>query len=370
MIGLGKEHLETPALVIDLEKLEANIRRMQAYADSHGVKLRPHTKTHKMPAIAHMQVRAGAGGITVAKLGEAEVMAAAGVGDIFIANVVVGQGKMRRLVGLNRHVRLAVGVDHPEQVRMLSEAFRGEAKPIDLMIEVDSGEHRAGVAPGEPTAALAALIARTPGVRLRGIFTHEGHDYNADTREQLREVAEASQRLMVQTAGQVAARTGIEPWVSIGSTPSLAVEVLLPGIHELRNGTTVFYDASQSQLLGHRDWCAATVLATVTSTPAPDRAIADAGAKALTKEQRKGGLLQTPGFGVIVGHEDLEVGALADEHATIRGADAGQRLRIGDLIEIIPNHICPVVNLYDTAYGVRGGRVECAWPVSARGRSQ
>lgn len=368
--GFPKEQLETPALLIDLDRLDANIQRMQAYADAQGVKLRPHTKTHKIPAIAHMQVRAGAGGITVAKLGEAEVMAAAGIEDIFIANTVVGAGKMRRLAALNRHVRLAVGVDHPDQVRMLAAAFQGEPMPLEVMIEVDSGEHRAGVAPGEPTLELALQVLKAPGLRLRGIFTHEGHDYGATSLAELKQIAESSQELMVESAALINIRTGLSPWVSIGSTPSLAAGVLLPGIHELRCGTTVFWDASQVQLQGSPDWCAATVLATVTSLPAPDRAIADAGAKALTKEQRKGNLIATEGFGIIRGHEDLTIAALADEHATIKGPDAGRRFRIGDLIEIIPNHICPAVNLYDVALGLRGGRVETVWPVAARGRSQ
>jgi D-serine deaminase-like pyridoxal phosphate-dependent protein len=370
LIGAALDDLDTPALLIDLDTLDANIGRVQAHAAERGWKLRPHTKTHKIPAIAHRQLTAGAAGITVAKTGEAEVMAAAGITDIFIANQVVGPLKLRRLAALAREIRLAVGVDHPVQARALSEAFRHESQPLAVLIEVDTGAQRAGVPPGEPARQLAGEIAALPGLELRGIYTHEGQDYAAATLDELSEIAHSAQSAMVETAALLEADLGRPCWVSIGSTPSLSAGVARPGIHELRAGTSVFYDAFQTQLTGHLEWCAATVLATITSTPAADRAIADAGAKALSIDRRESGLLARPGHGAILGHADLQITGLSDEHAVIRGADAGRRLTIGDRVRIIPNHVCPTVNLHDVAVGLRGEHVETVWPVAARGRTQ
>lgn len=369
-IGLAVEELDTPCVIIDLDKMKANIDRVVGFATQHGVKYRPHTKTHKIPAIAHLQLAAGASGITVARPGEAEVMAAAGIDDIFIAHIVVGAGKIRRMAALARRVRLAVGVDNLDQARMLSQVFRYEAAPLDVMIEIDTGHLRAGVQP--PAApALAAQIARLPGLRVRGIFTHEGHDYYARSLDELATIAANAQQQMVTAGRQVSEVLGYRCWVSIGSTPSLASHVLLEGIDEIRPGTCVFYDAAQAGVLGHTDWCAATVMATVISTPAADRAVVDAGSKTLTSDRREGeSLLATRGYGIIVGHPDLEIARLSEEHGVIVGAGAGHRFKVGDRVRIIPNHICTVINLRDHVYGVRDGRVEVIWEVAARGRSQ
>ena len=315
--GARLDELDTPALLIDLDRLEANIGRTQAFAAARGWKLRPHTKTHKIPPIAHRQLTAGAAGITVAKTGEAEVMAAAGITDIFIANQVVGPLKLRRLAALAREIRLAVGVDHPVQARALSEAFRHESQPLAVLIEVDTGAQRAGVPPGEPARQLAGEIAALPGLELRGIYTHEGQDYAAATLDELSEIAHSAQTAMVETAALLEADLGRPCWVSIGSTPSLS-----------------------------------------------------AGAKALSIDRRESGLLGRPGHGAIVGHLDLQITGLSDEHAVIRGAGASRRLTIGDRVRIIPNHVCPTVNLHDVAVGIRVDRVETVWPVAARGRTQ
>ncbi|HEY8449213.1 MAG TPA: alanine racemase, partial [Bacillota bacterium] len=296
-IGLPLDELDTPCLVIDLDRLEANLERVAGYAAQRGLRYRPHTKTHKMPPVAHRQLRAGAKGITVAKLGEAEVMAAAGIDDIFIAHVIVGDIKLRRLAALAREVRVAVGVDHPEQARRLSEVFRREARPLAVRIEIDTGQGRAGVSPGEAAVELARFVHQLDGLYVEGIYTHEGHDYEATSLDELARIAREAQARMVATGRAVAAALGSPCLVSIGSTPSLASGVLLDGIDELRAGTCVFYDASQARLLGHYDWCAATVLATIVGTPAPDRAVADAGAKALSSDRRTRGLLATPGYG-------------------------------------------------------------------------
>lgn len=381
--GTHVDDLPTPALVIDLDRMDENIRRAQSFAGRHGVALRPHAKTHRMVAVAHRQLAAGARGLTVAKVGEAEVMAEGGVGDLFIANQIVAPGALARLAALHGQVRLAVGVDHPRQAELLAEALaaagrragRRAQEPLDVMIEVDTGQGRCGVQPGEDAVALARAVSRLPGLRVRGVYTHQGHDYHAADLEAAAAVARAAEEALVRTAEAVGRALGITCEVSPGSTPSLLAGLLglhepVPGVTELRPGTYVFFDASMAAASGHPEWCAAWIEATIISTPAPDRAVADAGAKALASDRRTAGLLATPGFGLIQGHPDLTVTSLSDEHAVIRGPDAGRRLRIGDRVRIVPNHICPAVNLHDVAYAVRGDRVEAVWRVSARGRSQ
>jgi D-serine deaminase-like pyridoxal phosphate-dependent protein len=177
--------LDTPALLVDKTIMEENIARMADKAQKWGIKLRPHTKTHRTPALAKRQAAAGASGITVAKIGEAEVMAANGLDDIFIANEVFGQAKNRRLQAVNEQVRLAVGVDNQEQIEALAGTFNGAKKPLELMIEVETGEERTGVLTPEEALRLAKLILQSPGLRLRGIFTHEGHTYGASTQRNL-----------------------------------------------------------------------------------------------------------------------------------------------------------------------------------------
>ncbi|MBI4185017.1 MAG: alanine racemase [Proteobacteria bacterium] len=370
VVGRPVAALDTPALVVDLDRLAANIRRMQALAERFGVGLRPHIKSHRLPPVAHMQLQAGAAGITVAKLGEAEVMSDAGIDDIFVANQVVGAAKMARLARLARRVRIAVGVDHPDQVAMLSATFAEEARPIEVSIEIDTGQRRGGVLPGAPAGELARAIAGAPGVRLRGVFTHEGHDYDAPTKADIPAVARKAQEDMLASRRAVEQATGGPCLVSIGSTPSLIGGAdILPGIDEIRPGTYVYFDACQARIIGHTEWCAATVAATVQSIPAPGRLVLDAGAKALTKEQRGPGVLHREGFGLLVGHPEARIASLSDEHAVVEAVRAAD-FRVGQVVEILPNHICPVTNLYDVAYIARAGIVDGWWRILARGRSQ
>lgn len=367
-IGQPVDVLDTPTLVLDLEVVEANIARTVEIAQAAGARLRPHIKTHRMLAVARLQIAAGAQGICCAKTGEAEVFADGGIDDIFIANQVVGAAKMRRLRALAERVRLAVGVDHADQIDLLSQAFRGSG-PLDISIEIDVGQRRTGVVEPHEAVDLAQRILDSPGLALRGVYTHEGHDYAARDESDLDVIADQAQRQMLEAAQAIRDATGAACEVSMGSTPSLFARKFHPGIDELRPGTAVFNDGSHANFLGHTDWCAATVLATVVNRPAPDRVVVDAGAKALTSDRRGPSILENSGFGMVVGRPDATIVSLSDEHGVLSVPDAGA-YGIGEVIQIIPNHICPCVNLYDHAFVARDGIVQDVWEVSARGQSQ
>lgn len=366
---MNKAELDTPALLVDMDTMRHNVALMQAKADEKRVALRPHTKTHRTPALARMQIAAGARGITVAKVGEAEVMAAEGIDDIFIANEVVGESKVKRLRALGRKVKMSVGVDNVEQVQALSEAFLHEEHPIDLLIEIEVGERRSGLLPGVDLVELARLIDVTPGVRLKGIFSHEGHSYGAATAADCAALARQSQEDTL-LAAQLIRDAGIEVvTVSIGSTPSLLLGTIMPGITEIRPGTYILMDAAQGAAIQDYSRCAATVLATVVSKPTAERVVLDAGVKALTAFTRDKGICHTPGYGLIKG-TGVRLSKLYDEHGLILDRTLNQQLRIGDKVEIIPNHICPTCNLYDQMYLVRNGEVVDKLPILGRGRSQ
>ena len=368
-IGRAVEDLETPALVIDVAVLNTNVARLVESARKAGARLRPHVKTHRMVEVAARLRLAGAEGICCAKVGEAEAFADAGFDDIFIANQVVGPARLRRLVELAARTRLAIGVDHAEHVRALGAAFAAANATIDVAIEIDTGQQRTGVATAAAAVELAHQTQRAEGLNLRGIYTHEGHDYQAADPAGVHAAAAEAQQLMTSIAAAIQDATEAPCEVSIGSSPSFLLESFHAPIDELRPGTAVFNDASHAHLLGHTDWCAASVLATVVNLPAPDRAVIDAGAKALTSDRRGPGVLANTGHGIVVGHPEAVITSVSDEHGVIAVPDASV-FTIGQTLRVIPNHICPCVNLYDHAFAVRGGIVEAVWHVTARGRSQ
>lgn len=363
--------LDTPSLLVDRTILLRNITGMQDLADRAAVALRPHTKTHRTPAIAAMQVKAGAKGITVAKIGEAEVMAENGMDDIFIANEIFGDLKFARLRTLAEKVRLSVGVDNREQVTAISRFFEGAPEPADVLIEVETGEVRSGMLPGPELVELAKFIAAAPNVRLKGIFSHEGHTYGAKDREQCAAFYRKAQEDTLGAAEMIRSAGIPVGTVSIGATPSILLGGdILPGVTEIRPGTYVLMDAAQGAAVGSYGTCAATVLATVMSKPTADRVVLDAGVKALTAFTREGGICATPGHGLLKGFDGLRIGKLYDEHGLVYGREANERLSLGDRVEIIPNHICPTCNLYDRMYLVEDGRVADELPILCRGKSQ
>lgn len=364
------KELDTPSLLINREIMMDNIQKMQAYADQYNVHLRPHTKTHKMPKLAKLQEEAGAKGITVAKVGEAEVMAENGLNDIFIANQIVGEVKLNRIKKLAETIDISFGIDCIEQIEMIEKVFQGSDKPAQVLAEIEVGENRSGVVEEDYFMELVKYINNCSNVQLIGVFSHDGHTYKAKDLEECRRLYNESQKRTLRFA-QLAKENGapIET-VSIGSTPPLMHDFgVMDGITELRVGTYILMDASQGNAIGSYSKCAATVLTTVISKPTHERVITDVGAKGITMQSRSEGICATTGLGYIKGFDhDVHIDQVYDEHAIIYDEKFRNQVSIGDKVEIIPNHICPVCNLYDYAYLVSGDEVVEEIPILARGK--
>lgn len=370
MIQSPYVYLPTPSLLIDNDRALENIQMMQERADKLGLKLRPHIKTHRMPYFAKLQMEAGAVGIACAKIGEAEVMVENGIGDIFIANEVIGVDKYERLAALHRKIHVRIGIDNTVQLAQMEQVFAHEEKPLEVLIEYEVGEVRTGVVEDEQLVELVEAIKRCKHVVLKGIFSHEGHTYRADSIEDCRVKARSAYERTVRAADIIRAHGVDIDTVSIGATPSVMNGDYYEGITELRLGTYIFFDVGQSKALGNFGHCAATVLASVISKPHGERVVLDAGAKALASQNRPDGICATAGFGAIKGAEHINVNNLFDEHAVLSSAELRDMVAIGDKVEVIPSHVCPTVNLYDTAYLVSNGKVLDKLPIACRGKSQ
>jgi D-serine deaminase-like pyridoxal phosphate-dependent protein len=358
--------LDTPALLVRLDVLERNIEEMAAVAREAGVRLRPHTKTHKCPEIARMQLHAGASGVTVAKLGEAEVMADAGIDDILIAYPIWGEPKLRRLRALAERATVSISLDSVEVAEGIGRVGRELRREVPVLVEVDTGLGRMGRPPGAPTAELVHDVARVPGVEVLGLLTHAGHAYGSRDPDQLRATAEHEGRALVETAERCAAE-GIElSEVSVGSTPTARTVAGIPGVTEIRPGTYVFNDVQQMRLgTATEDTCAARVLVTVVAHPTEDRFLIDGGTKAFTSDGGDGPPF--PGRGLVAGRPDLRLSFMNEEHGVGHRAGDGD-VRIGDRLEVIPLHVCSCVNMFDTAYGVRDGVVKRELAIAGRGK--
>jgi D-serine deaminase-like pyridoxal phosphate-dependent protein len=352
------EDIITPVAVVDEEVVERNLARMAKLAADHNVKLRPHAKIHKSAYMAQRQMAHGAVGLTCATFTEAEVFADAGVDDLLIAHPPVGRPKLERLAALAKRVkRIAVSLDDVGTARSLPES-------IEVLWEVDSGQHRIGTAPGDPTVKSVQDLVRAIGAeRFRGLITHGGHVYAA-TNQTDRQLAADQETDGISTTAYMLRRAGIEAReLSIGSTPTVGLAIR-GGITEMRPGTYIYGDANQVALGSQRlEDCALAVVATVVSTPAPDRAVVDAGSKALSADLRVAGL---PGYGMVLGREDLTVARLSEEHAVLTAAER-TGLTVGSRLIIVPAHACTTVNLHPVFLLVSGGS-EARWlPVDARG---
>jgi len=356
------EALPTPSVLVDLDVVERNVGRMAARARTAGVRLRPHTKTHKCPELARLQRAAGAHGLCVAKVGEAERFAAAGFDDLFLAYPVVGEDKARRLLALSDRVRLAVGTDSLDGARSLGTPFQEAGRTLDVLLKVDVGYGRVGVRP-EEALAVARRIAHVRGLRLRGVFTHAGHAYEARTPEGVGRIARQEGQRLARVAERLRqAGLRIEE-VSVGSTPTAARAMEVGGVTECRPGNYVFHDASQVALgTCTIEDCALTVLATVVSVPAADRAVVDAGSKTLSSDALRP---RPGGYGQVLGRSS-RLAKLSEEHGVL-AVEPGERFRVGDRVRLLPNHACVVANLHDRLIGTSGGRVEAVLPVAARG---
>lgn len=354
--------LDTPCIIIDLDQVERNIRRMQAIADAAGVRLRPHTKTHKSAFFARMQVEAGARGITCAKLGEAEVLADAGFSDILIAYPLIGPHKMARLAALAARVeRLVLSLDSYEVAEALSAVGQQVGRPLEVYLEVDTGQHRVGRLPGDDAVAFARGLERFAGIRLAGVMSHAGPTWKAGSEAEAVAFAR-SEAAMLGAIKAALGRPDLE--VSVGATPTAHLVGETDTITEMRPGTYIFYDRNSLGLgLVEEADCALRVLTTVVSHAAPGRAVVDAGSKSLAMDPHRHG-----GHGHVVGRPEIGVTALTEEHGQLEFPTA-TAVAVGERLQIIPNHVCPAVNLFDRAYGVRDGRVVCEIAIDGRGRN-
>jgi len=361
-IGDVLDDVDTPALIVELDALERNVAAMAAAVEDRGVRLRPHAKSHKSPDIARRQLAAGAVGICCQKVGEAEAFVAAGVTDVLITNEIVGAAKLARLALLSRNARLGVLVDDRVNVGSLAAAMRAAGASIDVLVEVDVGAHRCGVLPGAPALELARAIAGGSGLRFAGLHAYQG------AAQHLRRPAE--RRAAIARAAELAFETkalieqaGIECATVTGAGTGTFTLERDSGIYtELQPGSYVFMDADYGRN-EHADGeirfeQSLFVWTTVMSTPAPDRAIVDAGLKAFAVDSGMPLVARAPG---------LELVKASDEHGLLRIAPGAAGPRLGERLKLVPGHCDPTVNLYDWIVAVRNHRVEALWPVAARG---
>jgi D-serine deaminase-like pyridoxal phosphate-dependent protein len=356
----------------------ANIDRMQEAADRRGIRVRPHTKTHKSPTIARWQIDRGAIGICCAKLGEAEVFAGAGFTDIRLPYPISPSNASRVLALLDR-TELSFIVDHLSVAQGWSRTIAAAGRTVDVLVKVDVGFHRCGIDPQPATAVdFITRVASLPGLRFRGLLSHAGQAYHADSPQHLEQIAQDEARILRTIADAVrSAGVGVEE-LSAGATPPARFSLQQDGLTEYRAGNYVYFDRTQVGLgAATIDDCALTVLATVVSKPSPDRVILDSGSKTLTSDGARG-------FSPIAGHgaifanlamppdarpdEGLIVERLSEEHATVRVAQTPTALQPGDKVRVLPNHSCVVSNLVDQAWLTEGENVLEPLTIAARGK--
>ena len=358
--------ISTPAIAIERAILERNLAEMQSLATKNNINLRVHIKTHKIPELAQTQLKQGAVGIAVAKLGEAEIMAGAGIKDIQIANIIVGKDKIERLVRLNRGLKLSVAVDSIEHARALSAAFALEKRPINILIKVNSGLNRCGSDSLEEITRLLKAAERLKGLNVLGLMTHAGHAYGAGNRKELQAIGRSEGKLLVDYARKLQAAGYKMKVLSVGSTPTARYCSKVKGITELRVGNYLFNDMTQVSLgtvpVGR---CALSVLATVISMHEGNRVVIDAGSKALSLDKGAHGREILKGYGLIISTGD-HITRLSEEHGIID--TPARKYKLGQKIRIIPNHACTVMNLFDEAYLIDNGKVIRKFKIAARGK--
>lgn len=359
--------LRTPAVLIDRAVARRNIKRMQDTANAGGVRLRPHSKTHKSPLIASWQMEHGAIGICCAKLSEAEVFADAGFKDIRLP-YPINPANADRVIGMLDRTRLSFIVDHVGVAKQWSECMTRANKQVDILVKIDVGFHRCGVDPDtRETLPTITEIAALPGLRFKGLLSHAGQAYHAHSEDELRKMAEAEAQTMRDLAERTRKAGVPVEEVSAGATPPARYSLQQKGFSEYRPGNYVYFDRTQVALgAATIDDCALSVLATVVSKPAKDRMVFDSGSKTLTNDSARG-FTPAPGYGTVVDHPNLLIERLSEEHATVKVVDGATPLEPGDRVRIIPNHSCVVSNLVDHAWLVNGDSVE-PLPIAARGK--
>jgi len=351
--------LETPALLIDQQRLMRNITYMQEIADSSGVTLRPHTKTHKCPEIAKLQVKAGAKGICVQKLGEAEVMVEAGFQDILIPNEIVQPTKIARLVDLRDKATIKVAVDSIENADALGKAAASHGRTMPVYIDVDIGMKRCSIPLGPAVAKFAKRITAIRGLSLEGLTTYEGHLYKIKNPKQRAAAATRIIKRYVEVGNRIR-KSGIEfPAICCASTLTAPATAKVPGITELHPGNYVFYDLIQvGRGSAVFDNCAQSVLTTVISTPTDDRFVVDAGSKAFVNDQCM--------FPRALHYSDITPYSITEEHLACRTKKT--KLHVGDKVQFVPYHACTATNMFDKLHLVNGDEIAEIWPISARGK--
>ena len=346
------DQLETPAVVIDLDKLEANIARLQAYLDKHRIANRPHIKTHKIPEIAHMQIRAGSVGITCQKLGEVEVMIQGGVRDIFLPYNILGPQKLERLHHLTQRTSLSVTADSDVTVRGYAATFAGSARELPVLVEFDCGTGRCGVQTPREAADLAGTIARADGLHFGGLMTYP---YNANADKFV-----LATRALLKTEGLEIER------VSAGGTPIMWTAHEFSEPTEYRAGTYAYGDRTTiSAGTIPLEQCAMRVFTTVVSRPTADRAILDGGSKCFSSDT-----MGLEDYGLFLDYPEARLHHFSEEHGFMDLSGCVQKPEVGERLATIPNHCCVVSNLHRQVYGVRDEQVEIVWPVAARGLLQ
>ena len=357
--------LPTPALTIDLDILECNLDRMAAYSREHGIGLRPHTKTHKVPEVGRMQVERGAVGLTVAKVGEAEVMAGAGLDDILIAFPIWGEEKLRRIAAIARERNVLLSLDNQATAEGLSQAADSAGATVGVLVEFDVGMRRCGVEAGPAALELARKIAKMPGLKFRGLMIYPGNIWGmeADRKQIAKQVAER-----VEMTIEPFRKAGMEvEIVSGGSTPSAFLSERIPGVTEIRPGTYVYNDLNTFYQGACRlEDCAARVVATVVSTAVPGRAMIDAGSKTLSADALGSG--PAKGHGYVVEAPDAALIKLNEEHGHLDITSSTHKFHVGEVVTVIPNHVCTCVNMHDEVFLTRKGQVEGSWKVAGRGK--
>ncbi|MGH2390512.1 MAG: DSD1 family PLP-dependent enzyme [Chloroflexota bacterium] len=358
-IGRSIHDLPTPTALVDLDVLDANVATMAAFFQDRPAALRPHAKTHRTPAVARLQIAAGARGVTCAKVGMAEAMVDGGIDDVYVANQVVAKEAIVRLCALARRARVSVAVDQAANVAALSAAAQRHGVTLDVLVEVDAGMGRCGSPPGEPTLALALAIDRAPGLRFGGLHAYEGHVVQHADVAVRKAGTEEMLDITLETRDRIIAAGLPVPAVTCGGTGTYAISGAYPGVTEHQAGSYVYMDPGYQTKLPEFG-LAFSVLCTVVSRPTGEMVITDGGLQVLANDSGKPAVKEYP---------ELEYVYLSEEHGSFVCRD-GNAPAVADVLEVYPGHCCSAANLHDLVYGVRKGAVETIWRVTARGKSQ
>jgi len=357
--------LETPAVIVDLDVMDRNLSRVADYCRTHQLLLRPHTKTHKIPELAKRQIASGATGITVAKVGEAEVMLDSGIDDILIAYPIVGAEKTARLARIAERAKVSVSLDSEEAAQAISAAASTEGTKIGVLIEMDVGFGRCGLGNESDLVTLAQKITDLPALEFKGLMFFPGHfgvgpEERASLRARVNEFLERSLAAFERAGVPVAVVSG-------GSTPTAYEGGFFHGVNEVRPGTYIFNDRNTVAVSAASvSDCALSVVVTVVSTAVPGHAVVDGGSKTFSYDRFQGG--DGRGFGIVREDPAAEVERFSEEHGHLNIGRSERSYRVGDRFSIIPNHVCTTVNMHNEIYGVRGEQVEEVWRVAARGK--